>query len=1289
MRFHHAHGSAITLSNDRLHAYRDKQRFCDGIVFGDQPLAIGCRISIQLTCITTWKGALRIGVTSHDPQQFLEQQTLPHYACPELVKQDGFWVRLVAEQFAVSYHILTFYVNSVGELHFYVNNHYTGILLNGIPTHLQLWFLLDLYGNTSAVKLIITDDAPKEIFARGEVAVRAYEKACISGIEAVYRTRLMLVGKDKVGKTSLKKALLGQKHDMEIESTDGVDLSESCSFSTRDTQAWRLAISGNNQIKEEEDEEESLPEESQDQQGIIGGSATLEEEYEEAIAMNVYLEMLFQKKEKESRNKNSFQKDRNSKKSEKENRSHSSMLSCGVGSKVSPGAVTQVPQELLKDIAAGAIEKLQAMLEEQSPEKWLAEKAECQQEKEIEKEAEILDQEVTLDIWDFAGQAVYYTTHQVFLSSRAIYVIVFNMCEDFSAMTTVKPVSDHIQDVDILTEELSSLGYIDYWMKSVHVHAAENTKNSVTNTTLSPPIFIVGTHRNSLNEDLEIQKQIVEKKFGQLHQFLVGKPYYKHIVKPFFAVENCLNEGEDIQICHLREQIQKSALQELYMGEQIPTRWLQFEQVITQLVENSNNYACVDQIIDLAFDLGIEDHDEVQTMLEFYHDLGLIVYYGGGSITVDNILQNLVILSPQWLVDMFKRIITARQPADLKNTLIDKWQQLEKYGILDDHLVNYLWADDLDQKIALLGLLEKFDLICKRIPSKVENTKVASYYVPGRFHLVRDKKKLYMENSEDVTFYLNFLGFLPEALFHRILTHAIRWSQECGGCEPYLYYRVARLFLDSEHDFVLEMMPSSHAKIKVVVMRVTGSREDGVYIDDKGEKAPLVASPHAVAKVRNFLDSALLNLREMWMKRISYTTCVSCPCGRPCDLHHKIACAQEICLHFLDLDECLTKKVVCCGHRRVKTGFVQKWFPNPSSVALKKTILPDISMEGTDGNIEKELPELPHWIKSAAKLLNSGMENQDWICLANHLGYKKSKLEKFNNDLNPSLALLTDWILSSGNTQVSVDVLLTFLEQMSRYDIIEALHEHRNKAGSAPPPQVFISYQWDSQDEVQALWDRLERAGYSCWMDIGQLGGGDQLYNRIEHGIRNCKIVVACITPKYIVSQHCSRELSLADLLCKPILPVMFETVVWPPPGGMALIFSNLLYINMKGIGGHGGTGIHADLEDKYNEIMQRISHYSVPETSSSTQGDPSMPVHSSVSHKEPNKGEMLSSSMQQTLSNTTPTNFQRFLSTQGSSPNLTQQFPTHSTHYPRTTPPAANQNTESFSWRCGSCNLL
>lgn len=53
---------------------------------------------------------------------------------------------------------------------------------------------------------------------------------------------------------------------------------------------------------------------------------------------------------------------------------------------------------------------------------------------------------------------------------------------------------------------------------------------------------------------------------------------------------------------------------------------------------------------------------------------------------------------------------------------------------------------------------------------------------------------------------------------------------------------------------------------------------------------------------------------------------------------------------------------------------------------------------------------------------------------------------------------------------------------------------------------MFISYQWDNQNEVKSLRDKLERVGYSCWMDIGQMGGGDQLNMRIEEGIRNSKV---------------------------------------------------------------------------------------------------------------------------------------------------------------------------------------
>ena len=54
------------------------------------------------------------------------------------------------------------------------------------------------------------DDAPKEIQARGPEAVRAFELACSSGMRPVYRTRLMFVGQDGAGKSSLIKAIVGQ-----------------------------------------------------------------------------------------------------------------------------------------------------------------------------------------------------------------------------------------------------------------------------------------------------------------------------------------------------------------------------------------------------------------------------------------------------------------------------------------------------------------------------------------------------------------------------------------------------------------------------------------------------------------------------------------------------------------------------------------------------------------------------------------------------------------------------------------------------------------------------------------------------------------------------------------------------------------------------------------------------------------------------------------------------------------------------------------------------------------------
>jgi len=51
----------------------------------------------------------------------------------------------------------------------------------------------------------------------------------------------------------------------------------------------------------------------------------------------------------------------------------------------------------------------------------------------------------------------------------------------------------------------------------------------------------------------------------------------------------------------------------------------------------------------------------------------------------------------------------------------------------------------------------------------------------------------------------------------------------------------------------------------------------------------------------------------------------------------------------------------------------------------------------------------------------------------------------------------------------------------------------------------------------------------------------------------------------YIVSNMCQRELILADMLKKPIVPVMFELTPWPPLGAASLILAQLVYVDLKG----------------------------------------------------------------------------------------------------------------------------
>ena len=78
------------------------------------------------------------------------------------------------------------------------------------------------------------------------------------------------------------------------------------------------------------------------------------------------------------------------------------------------------------------------------------------------------------------------------------------------------------------------------------------------------------------------------------------------------------------------------------------TRWLHFEKVINALLSEPVYYLSITKLrIYAKKKCFIHDQEEFTTMVNFYHDLRIIIKH-----------RSTVILSTQWLIDLFGRLIT-------------------------------------------------------------------------------------------------------------------------------------------------------------------------------------------------------------------------------------------------------------------------------------------------------------------------------------------------------------------------------------------------------------------------------------------------------------------------------------------------------------------------------------------------------------------------------------------------------------------------------------------------------
>ncbi|XP_070573715.1 uncharacterized protein [Ptychodera flava] len=113
--------------------------------------------------------------------------------------------------------------------------------------------------------------------------------------------------------------------------------------------------------------------------------------------------------------------------------------------------------------------------------------------KRLEEADDIDKPDIYFSLWDFAGQSVYYITHQVFLGNRVIFVLVTDLTKSLDDMMST-----------VVEDEWTVKDFLCFWVNSIHTHAHPDSKirmklpDGHIENTPAPPVIILGTKKDLL-----------------------------------------------------------------------------------------------------------------------------------------------------------------------------------------------------------------------------------------------------------------------------------------------------------------------------------------------------------------------------------------------------------------------------------------------------------------------------------------------------------------------------------------------------------------------------------------------------------------------------------------------------------------------------------------------------------------------------------------------------------------------------------------------------------------------
>ena len=753
--------------------------------------------------------------------------------------------------------------------------------------------------------VIFLPSVPLDILTRGPLALKAYKEALARGKTSLKRVPLMLIGQGGAGKTSTKKSLKGIRFDPNEDRTVGIDVDPS-HFKVS-TETWRTGEQGNDKNSDT------------------------------AIYLDYHLARCIADSLKTQENSTQRNTDTNFLDPEtievpgqpittQESREGEDIKTPSTVQKEEAAVAERFPRGDLNDNGKKLIQESHRLSLSTVPEEVAA-----VAEQFLRGDVDDSTEDIYFTFWDFAGQSVYYVTHPLFLATRAMFLLVYDL--SLNPDDEAKPVLK--QGVYEESEESynikTNFDYLDFWMRSVASLArgqAEGSRLEETTSVKLPPVFLVCTHADKPYGHGD-QRKLARKIFG----YLKRKPYGAHLCDVFWIDNTSLsaNNSDCPEVVRLRHEIIAVAKELPFINETIPINWLKFENALQAKKEVGNKRISLESARDIAKnDCNIVDEKEFETLMNFLHDIRSLIHY---EDTVR--LNTLVVLDPQWLVDVFKKVITVKPYDPQEKEFLHLWRKLESKGVLDEKLVAHVWGplfEDKETLESLIGIMERFSLLC---PWSVHASSNSQYLVPSMLMSCPTTELLDLVESANIpSLFVKFSnGEVPPAFFPRLVVQFIQWGRERFWSEetPQLFMGFARFYTSEDACSVIFICHSSFVEV------VVHGGISAPFLPSSGEET-------CARRVCRQLSLILECMRNQfpWLENMTYEMCVICPvCSKErevafCQTHGEKICKQEQCLHFWTVSElCSDTRNIYCRRSAVAQDTTVEirqfspWFPAP------------------------------------------------------------------------------------------------------------------------------------------------------------------------------------------------------------------------------------------------------------------------------------------------------------------------------------------------------------------------